>query len=85
MKSTALALGTTADHVTETFRRDTGIGVKDFICRVRIEIASYLLAETRDKQHVIAERVGLYDAAHLSHLFQRYLGHCPGGAGTQQP
>src|SRR5262245_27348805 len=74
----ACALGISASHLSHAFRDRMATTVKDFITRVRIQAAKYLLRETDDKVEMIAERVGLYDASHLSRVFRQHAETSPG-------
>jgi len=74
----ACALGISASHLSHAFRDDTAATVKEFITRVRIQAAKYLLRETDDKVEMIAEHVGLYDASHLSRVFRQHAETSPG-------
>ena len=73
----AEALGLSASRLSHAFREEMAGTLKEFITRVRIEAAKYLLRETDDKIDVIAERVGLYDASHLSKVFRQRAGNSP--------
>jgi DNA-binding response OmpR family regulator len=59
-------------HLSRSFRAEVGMSLKNFIVRVRIEAAKYLLRESGAKASDIASTVGLYDGAHLSRMFARY-------------
>jgi AraC-like DNA-binding protein len=72
------ALGVSRRRLSEQFRGETGIGLREYLIRVRVEGAGYLLLETRLKLHAIAERMGLCDASHLSRLIRRRFARSPG-------
>lgn len=78
VESIARAVSAAPGHLSEVFRADTGIGLKGYLLRVRVEVAGYLLRETREKQDTVAQRVGFCDAAHLSRWFRRVVGRTPG-------
>jgi AraC-like DNA-binding protein len=74
----ARAIGLSPGHLAHVFRLESGSTVKSRLRSVRIEVARRLLVDTDDKLEVIARAVGLYDAAHMSRLFQHTLGFWPG-------
>jgi YesN/AraC family two-component response regulator len=74
----AEAIGLSPGHLSRVFRDETTLTAKEFVMRVRIEVARYLLRETRDTLEVIAERVGLCDAPHLARVFRQHTGATPG-------
>lgn len=63
--------GLSPRHLSRTFGEEMGMSVKRYLTRVRAEIGTYLLGETREKLDAIAAMVGLYDAAHLARVFRR--------------
>jgi AraC-like DNA-binding protein len=65
-------------HLAHRFRSETGMTVKDYLTKVRIEIARRLLLETNAKLESIADAVGFYDAPHLSRVFVQYTCRRPG-------
>jgi AraC-like DNA-binding protein len=83
----ASAMGLSPDRLARVFRDETTMATKEFVTRVRIEVARALLRETRDSVEAIAERVGLCDAPHLTRLFRRHTGGTPGAyrASSQAP
>lgn len=78
VEEVAGAIGVSASHLSQLFRAETTMTVKDYVTRVRIEIAKYLLRDTDDKLDVVAARVGLSDASHLSRIFREREGTRPG-------
>ena len=73
----AEAVGLSAGHFSRVFRDETLMAAKEYVTRVRIEVARYLLRETRARIEEIAERVGLCDAPHLTRIFRRHTGATP--------
>jgi YesN/AraC family two-component response regulator len=71
-------LGVSRPRLSEAFRGAFGIPPKRYLTRVRLEAARWLLLETREGLEVIAERVGLWDSAHLSRIFVDHTGVPPG-------
>jgi AraC-like DNA-binding protein len=81
----ALTVSTLADaihvspsHLAHRFRSETGISVKDYVTKVRVEVARRLLLETDAKLESIADAVGFYDAPHFSRVFVQYTRRRPG-------
>ena len=72
------ALGTSPDHLSRLFCAETGMTLKTYVNRVRVEAARQLLRETGDKLEAVASLVGFHDASHLSRLFVKYLSSRPG-------
>src|SRR2546429_4618381 len=60
------------------FCAETGMTLKTYVTRVRVEAARKLLRETGDKLEAVASLVGFHDASHLSRLFVKYLSGRPG-------
>jgi CheY-like chemotaxis protein/AraC-like DNA-binding protein len=70
-------LGLSSRHLARVFVEQMGMGVKDYITRVRIEAAKYLLRETPEKTDAVAELVGLCDASHLARIFRGHGSDTP--------
>ena len=83
VQGVARAVGLSSAQLAYLFRRETGMSVKEYATRVRVEIIKRLLAETDDKLDIIAEQLGFCDAAHLSRVFRRICG-CPPGEYRRQ-
>jgi len=83
VKGIARAVGLSSAQLAYLFRRETGMSVKEYATRVRVEIIKRLLAETDDTLDIIAEQLGFCDAAHLSRVFRRVCG-CPPGEYRRQ-
>ena len=77
VKDLAEALHISHTYLTKVFRRYTGVSPMQYIHMKRLEQASKLLADTALTCEEIAGMVGLYDAAHFSHLFLRNFGSTP--------
>jgi AraC-like DNA-binding protein len=74
----ANAINVSPSYLAHRFRSETGMSVKDYVTRVRIEIARRLLLETDAKLESIAEAVGFCDAPHFSRVFVQYTRRRPG-------
>jgi AraC-like DNA-binding protein len=71
------AVGLSASHLGRLFREQVGLTVRDFVTRVRIEVARELLRETEEKTAAIAEMAGFCDESHLARAFRRHDGRSP--------
>lgn len=63
--------------LTETFRREFGITIVQYINRTRLEKACNLLANTDLPIHTVAEECGFSGAEYFSSLFKRAVGTSP--------
>ncbi|HXG16998.1 MAG TPA: response regulator [Calidithermus sp.] len=70
-------VGLSASHLGRLFREQVGLTLRDYVMRVRIEVAKELLRETGDKTAAIAEAVGFSDESHLARTFRRHDGQPP--------
>lgn len=66
--------GVSASHLAHVFRAETGLSVKDFVTRVRVEVAKGWLASTGESLAEIAAKTGFTDASHLAHTFRAQTG-----------
>jgi AraC-like DNA-binding protein len=71
-------VGISRSRLTQRFRKEVGLAVHQYLCRVGIRLASLLLRHTDAKLAAIAFHAGFYDASHLSRVFYRYTGSRPG-------
>jgi DNA-binding response OmpR family regulator/AraC-like DNA-binding protein len=74
----AAAIGVSAGHLAHLFPIELRVTVKEYVTKVRIEVAKQLLYEPSYTLDHIAEKVGFSDASHLSRVFLRYAGYRPG-------
>src|SRR5262249_23765401 len=73
----AAVVGISGSHLAHLFRAETGTTVRDYVNKVRIEIARHLLAHTDENLTEVAAFVGFFDASHLSRVFYQILGKRP--------
>ena len=78
LESVASAVNISAGHLGERFLAETGMPVREWLTRVRVEVAKALLTETDEKLEMIAELTGFCDASHLSRVFLRLTAVRPG-------
>jgi transcriptional regulator GlxA family with amidase domain len=74
----AEGIGVAAEHLAHLFPAELCMKVKEFVTKVRIEVAKQLLYDRSYRLEHIAEQVGFSDASHLSRVFRRFAGHRPG-------
>ena len=67
----------TVSHLSRTYKKETGVGLLEYIHLVRISAAKKLLAEGKTV-HDTAVAVGYLDARALTRAFKRYEGITPG-------
>jgi DNA-binding response OmpR family regulator len=63
--------GLTAAHFAHVFSEEMGIPPMEYVQRVRIQAAIFVLRESRDKVSTIAQRFGFYDGPHLALALRR--------------
>lgn len=71
------ALGVSRRRLSAAFRRDTGMGLTDFIRTERLRIARRLLVQTSMPMQAIAERLGFSSSANFSTIFRQHVGMTP--------
>jgi transcriptional regulator GlxA family with amidase domain len=69
--------GMSPRNLTRTFRQATGISIKDFSTRVRLELASTLLHDPGLTVEAVAQRCGFATARQLRRLWQECFGSAP--------
>ncbi len=78
VRAIADAIHVSPSHLAHRFRLETGMSVKEYVTRVRVEMARRMLLETDTKLEGIASAVGFCDAPHLSRVFVQYTRRRPG-------
>jgi DNA-binding response OmpR family regulator len=69
--------GVSGSHLAHLFRAEIGMTVRDYLTRVRVEVARDLLSHTDETLTSIAAFVGFFDASHLSRVFRQVRGTRP--------
>lgn len=85
VRAIADAIHVSASHLAHRFRLETGMPVKVYLTRVRVEMARRMLMETDAKLESIASAVGFCDAPHLSRVFVQYTRRRPGEYRARPP
>lgn len=73
----AAIAGLSPRHLTRVFREATGITPKEFMNRVKLEVAEALLDDPTRTMEGIAEQCGFRDPRHLRRLWKRRHGVSP--------
>jgi len=68
---------TNTAYLSRVFKQEMGIGISEYINRLRMDQAARLLRETNTRIVSVAEKVGIEDARYFSSLFRRYMGTSP--------
>jgi DNA-binding response OmpR family regulator/AraC-like DNA-binding protein len=63
--------GLSSDHFAHVFREEMGLPPMEYLVRVRVQAAIFVLRETRDKVSTVARRFGFYDGPHLALTLRR--------------
>lgn len=65
------------NYLSYLFKQIVGETVWEFVTRLRLEEARYLLVSTPKKRYEIADEVGYESPEHFSRVFKRYYGESP--------
>jgi AraC-like DNA-binding protein/ActR/RegA family two-component response regulator len=69
--------GVSGSHLAHLFHAETGMTVRGYLTRVRVEVAKDLLGRTDEKLATVAAHVGFFDASHLARVFRKSTGRSP--------
>ena len=64
-------------YVSAMFKKEKNINISDYIIKIRIERAKYLLMTTDMKTYEISEEIGYVNSQYFSVLFKRNTGASP--------
>ena len=67
----ASTLGVSPAHLSRLCKKALGMTLTDYLSRLRIEEAKYLLDPSNNSLSDIAAAVGFYDASHFSNVFRK--------------
>ncbi|MFS0728256.1 response regulator transcription factor [Paenibacillus sp. 1P07SE] len=80
----SISLQSIADHVrlhpvyvSKLFKQLKGMSISDYLLRVRMEQATYLLKHTQNKIYEIAEKVGYSNSQYFIKVFREQFGRTP--------
>ena len=77
LKSLAEALSVSPEHLSRTFRKETGFGFNEYLTLVRLQKAEQLLAEGEGTVSEIAYACGFNDSNYFSDRFKKARGISP--------
>ncbi len=66
-----------ADRFSRLFKKATGVTLKEYVNRARVERVKELLADPDLRISEAASATGFRDIAHFNRTFKRYTGHSP--------
>lgn len=72
------AISVTVPHLSMSFKKQKGVGVLDYIHKLRIETAKKFLQDNKERIKDIAEKSGYYSDIAFIRAFKRYEGITPG-------
>ena len=78
LSAIAEALGKNARYLSKVFREETGLGILDYVNRIRIDRATELLAEGNYSVELIGEMVGYASTKTFRRTFAKIVGTTPG-------
>jgi AraC-like DNA-binding protein len=75
----AESAGVSRSHLCRLFKRVTGLSLKRFLTRRRLQAAKELILEPGATIDQVARRVGYRDAGHFDRVFRQWEGRTPSG------
>jgi AraC-like DNA-binding protein len=75
----AESAGVSRSHLCRVFKRVTGLSLKRFLTRRRLQAAKQLILEPGATIDQVARRVGYRDAGHFDRVFRQWEGRTPSG------
>jgi AraC-like DNA-binding protein len=75
----AESAGVSRSHLCRVFKRVTGLSLKRFLTRRRLQAAKELILEPGATIDQVARRVGYRDAGHFDRVFRQWEGRTPSG------
>lgn len=85
LEGLAKVAGMSTRNLTRAFRQATGLSIKEFITRVRLELARSLLHEPTLTVDAVAHRCGFEDARQLRRVWRAAYGEAPSEARIRLP
>ena len=70
-------LGVSNSYFSTIFKKEEGTSFIGYLTDYRMEKASRMLVETKEKSYIIARQVGYTDANYFSYVFKRRFGVSP--------
>jgi AraC-like DNA-binding protein/CheY-like chemotaxis protein len=85
VRQAAEHVGLSRNYFTKIYKDISGLGFWEFVTRLRMEKAKYLLLNTDDTINTIAEAVGYNSEYHFSRKFKEYAAVSPGAYRKHPP
>lgn len=76
--SVSAHVGLSEVYFGQMFKRETGLGIGQYITQTRLEQAKWYLTETDKQNAEISELVGFSSSNYFHQVFKKYLGMSPG-------
>lgn len=74
LEALSASVGYTPQYLSSLFRKDTGMCIREFLQRLRVEEAAGLLRNHNMNPGDLAAAVGYSDARHFARVFRKYKG-----------
>ncbi len=65
------------DYIGKLFKQKTGCNFNDFVTKVKMEHAKYLISTGELKNYEVSEKLGYSKPDYFSRLFKKYTGYTP--------
>ena len=65
------------DYISKLFKQKTGYNFNDFVTKVKMEHAKYLIRTGEFKNYEVSEKLGYSKPDYFSRLFKKYTGYTP--------
>jgi len=77
LESVSKELFLSEGHFSRLFKKSTGVTFVDYLTKVRLDRAKYLLANTKQKMYEISANIGYEDPNYFSYNFKKNIGKTP--------
>ena len=77
LSALAKSVGYTPQYLSAIFAKDTGMNIRTFLQRLRVEEACKLLSQSNIRLSTVAEAVGYNDTKHFARVFRKHKGISP--------
>lgn len=77
LQTIAAHVHVTPNYLSNLFKKETGIGLSNYVAQLRIEEAKLLLQHSRLRMTEIAEQVGFDNSSYLTFVFKKMTGESP--------
>lgn len=77
LDSVAQEINVSKDYIGRLFKQKTGCNFHDYVTKIKMEHAKYLLRTGEFKNYEISEKLGYRTSHYFSQLFKEYSGYTP--------